>query len=114
MLEGLSKEAEHQGGTVAGPYVAKILGEVLPYLGVASTANTKEEVKEEQKTEETKQEESKKEETKKDDTENKENTDEEIVEVPETKEFVQNILDFIEYRCKFFSINTCFIILSEQ
>ena len=46
MLEGLSKEAEHQGGTVAGPYVAKILGEVLPYLGVASTANTKEEVKE--------------------------------------------------------------------
>lgn len=49
MLEGLSKDAEHQGGTVAGPYVSKILGEVLPYLGVASTSNTKEDSKEEDK-----------------------------------------------------------------
>lgn len=46
MLEGLSKNAEHQGGTVAGPYVSKILGEVLPYLGVASTSNNKEDTKE--------------------------------------------------------------------
>lgn len=49
MLEGLSKDAEHQGGTVAGPYVSKILGEVLPYLGVASTSNTKEDSKDEDK-----------------------------------------------------------------
>ena len=43
MLEGLSKDAEHQGGTVAGPYVSKILTEVLPYLGVTSTAKIEEE-----------------------------------------------------------------------
>lgn len=49
MLEGLSKDAEHQGGTVAGPYVSKILGEVLPHLSVASTSNTKEDSKDEDK-----------------------------------------------------------------
>ncbi len=43
MLEGLSKDAEHQGGTVAGPCVSKILGEVLPILGVTSTAKIEEE-----------------------------------------------------------------------
>lgn len=49
MLEGLSKEVEHQGGTIAGPYVSKILGEILPILGVTSTAKIEEEPEIEEK-----------------------------------------------------------------
>lgn len=44
-LYGLSEEANHQGGQVAGPICQSILSEVLPYLGIASNA-TNEKVEE--------------------------------------------------------------------
>ena len=36
-LSGLDSWAEHQGGAVAGPYVAKIFSEILPYMGVTGS-----------------------------------------------------------------------------
>lgn len=39
-LYGLSEEANHQGGQVAGPVCQQILSEVLPYLGIASNTTS--------------------------------------------------------------------------
>ncbi len=39
-LHGLSENANHQGGQVAGPTARKILSEVLPYLGITSSLST--------------------------------------------------------------------------
>lgn len=39
VLYGIPARYDHQGGQVAGPVVSKILTEVLPYLGIASSRN---------------------------------------------------------------------------
>ena len=39
-IYGLQESADHQGGQVAAPIVSQILSEVLPYLGIESTATT--------------------------------------------------------------------------